>query len=95
MVRHRGIRPQDIPEAAKMVRVPVFDADGVQTGTRNVRADYFWQTPDGRRFVGQATAREKEMFEIDEGYSGATIQVNKYGIDGKFLGGPWTVKAEI
>lgn len=85
MARH--LRPQDIPEAAKTVRVPVFDADGVQTGTTNVRASYFWQTPDGSRFVGQATAQEKDMFEMD----GATIQVNKYGIDGEFMGGPWTV----
>ncbi len=88
----RRIALQDIPEAAKTVRVPVFDADGARTGTRNVRAAYFWRTPDGSRFVGQATAREKGMFEIDEDDPPATIQVNKYGIDGVFMGGPWTVK---
>ena len=98
MARH--LRPQDVPEAAKMVRVDVFDTDGVRTGIRNVRAAYFWQTPDGRRFVGQATAQEKEMFEMDEPARAAaggdspraTIQVNKYGIDGVFKGGPWKVK---
>ena len=89
MARH--LRPQDIPEAAKTVRVDVFDADGVLTGTRNVRATYFWQTPDGSRFVGQATARERGMFEIDKDDPPDTIQVNKYGIDGEFMGGPWTV----
>ncbi len=90
MARH--LRPQDIPEAAKTVRVDVFDKDDVRTGTRNVRAAYFWQTPDGSRFIGQATAREKGMFKMDEEESPATIQVNKYGSDGVFLGGPWTVK---
>ena len=89
MARHLAL--QDIPEAAKTVRVDVFDADGVRTGTRNVRATYFWQTPDGGRFIGQATAREKGMFEIDEDDPPDTIQVNKYGIDGGFMGGPWTV----
>ena len=98
MARH--LRAQDIPEAAKTVRVPVFDTAGVRTGTRNVRAAYFWQTPDGRRFVVQATAHEKEMFEMDEPARAAaggdspraTIQVNKYDINGVFMGGPWTVK---
>ena len=89
MARHLAL--QDIPEAAKTVRVDVFDADGVRTGTRNVRATYFWQTPDGSRFIGQATAREKGMFEIDEDDPPDTIQVNKYSIDGEFMGGPWTV----
>ena len=89
MARH--LRSRDVPEAAKTARVDVFDADGVQTGSVNVLASYFWQTPDGSRFVGQATAREKGMFEMDEDNPLATIQVNKYGIDGEFMGGPWTV----
>ena len=90
MARHLELR--DIPEDAKKVRVDAFDADGVRTGTRDESASYFWQTPDGRSFVSQASAQEKGMFEIDEDNPPPTIQVNKYSINGEFLGGPWTVK---
>jgi len=92
MARPLDLTPQDIPEAVKTARVSVFDADGVQTGTRDVQTSYFWQTPDGSRFVGQATAGEKGMFEIDADNPPPTIQVNKYGVNGDFLGGPWRVR---
>lgn len=89
----RRLRAQDIPQAVKTVRVAAFDKEGVSVGTRDVRASYFWRTADGRQFIGQATAREKEMFAIDKDDPAPTIQVSKYGIDGTFKGGPWTVKA--
>lgn len=88
MARH--LESHEIPEAAKTVRVDVFDADGVKTGARDESAGYFWQTPDGSRFVSQASAQEKGMFKIDK--DAPTIQVNKYGSDGTFLGGPWQVR---
>ena len=90
MARH--LDPRDIPEAAKTVRVDVFDEDGVRTGTADALTSYFWQTPDGGRFVGQASEQEKGMFEIDEDNPPATIQVNKYSVDGEFLGGPWRIR---
>lgn len=90
MARH--LESREIPEAAKTVRVDVFDADGVRTGAKDERASYFWQTLDGGRYVSQASAREKGMFEIDKDAVVPTIQVNKYSIDGDFLGGPWRVK---
>ena len=93
MARH--LESREIPEAAKVVRVDVFDADGVRTGAKDERATYFWQTSDGSRFVGQATAQEKGMFEIDAENPPATIQVNKYSIDGVFLGGPWWIRAKV
>jgi len=88
----RNLESRDIPEAAKTVRVDVFDADGVRTGARDERATYFWREPNGDSFVSQTSAREKGMFEIDELDPPATIQVNKYGINGDFLGGPWRVR---
>lgn len=88
----KRLQPQDIPEAAKTVRVNVFDADSVKTGAQDVATSYFWQTADGARFVGQATAQEKGMFEIDEDAVVPTIQVNKYSVEGRFLGGPWRIK---
>lgn len=90
MARH--LDPRDIPEAAKTARVDVFDEDGVKTGTSDALTSYFWQTLDGGRFVGQASAQEKGMFEIDEDVIEPTIQVNKYGMDGQFLGGPWRIR---
>ena len=90
MARH--LRPQDIPEAAKTVRVDVHDEDGVKIGTRKVPTTYFWRELDGSRFIGQATAQEKGMFKFDPDNPPATIQVNKYGMDGRFMGGPWTVR---
>lgn len=88
----KNLSAQDIPVAAKTVRVDAFDADGVKTGARDESATYFWQTPDGQSFVSQASAREKGMFDIDKDNPPATIQVNKYSIDGDFLGGPWRVR---
>lgn len=99
MAKH--LKAQDVPEAAKTVSVDVYSkVEGSdinnepalyeKTGTRDVGATYFWQTPDGRQFVGQATAQEKGMFDIGE--DAATIQVNKYSINGDFLGGPWQIK---
>ena len=88
MAKH--LRPEDVPGEAKIVSVDVFDADGVRTGTKDANATYFWRTPDGDVFVSQASAREKEMFEIDKDVP--TIQVNKYSVEGDFLGGPWTVR---
>ena len=32
-----------------------------------------------------------DAYEIDDDDPPDTIQVNKYGIDGEFMGGPWTV----
>lgn len=90
MAKH--LKLQDIPAAAKTVSVDVFDADGVKTGAQDVATSYFWQTADGARFVGQATAQEKGMFEIDEDAVAPTIQVNKYSAEGRFLGGPWRVR---
>ena len=95
----RSLKSQDIPEAAKTTSVDVFDADGVRTGARDVSATYFWQTPDGDSFVSQASAREKGMFdfpiqEVDAPpISVPTIQVNKYSIEGRFLGGPWRIRS--
>ena len=89
----QNLKSKDIPEAVKTVSVPVFDAEGVRTGTMDAPTSYFWQTLDGSRFIGQATAGEKGIFEIDADAVEPTIQVNKYSVSGEFLGGPWRVKA--
>ncbi|KKM82268.1 hypothetical protein LCGC14_1321360 [marine sediment metagenome] len=91
----RHLRPEDVPEAVKTTRVDVFSEDEspIKIGTRDAATTYFWQTPDGASFVSQASAREKGMFTIDADNPPATIQVNKYSVEGVFLGGPWRVKA--
>lgn len=90
----RDLLDRDIPAGGKTVIVPdnEYDDEGVLTreGTREVAAPYCYRTEDGK-WVSCAKDHELHFSGLARG-QGITLMIDKYGIDGTFMGGPFAVE---